>query len=90
MTAGRRAERTGQIMEDLADHVIARFPGRDSEVRALMKSSSRLQKLAAEHLELDRRVRAIDPAALPARYQQLESDIARVEREIDALLARGG
>lgn len=77
-------------MEDLADHVIARFPGRDSEVRALMKSSSRLQKLAAEHLELDRRVRAIDPAALPARYQQLESDIARVEREIDALLARGG
>jgi hypothetical protein len=76
-------------MENLADHIIAHFPGRDSEVRALARPSPRFQDLAAEHLELDHPRRAIDPEALPARYQQLESDIADLEREIGELLIGG-
>ena len=73
-------------MEDFVAYIIQRFPGRDSEIRELMKSDARAQDLARRHYELHRRLEALDPADNPQRLQQLESELQAVEREVKNLL----
>jgi uncharacterized protein YcaQ len=76
-------------MEDYVAHLIDRLPGRDSQIRELMGHNAQFQALARQHYELHERLRLSKPAENPQRFQQIESQLQDIEREIEDMLAKG-
>ena len=76
-------------MEDYVAHLIGRLPGRDSQIRELMARNEPFQALARQHYELHECLRQSQPADNPQRFQQIESQLQDIEREIEDLLAKG-
>jgi hypothetical protein len=76
-------------MEDYAAYLVGRLPGRDSQIRELLGRNEQFQALARRHYELHERLRQSPPADNPQRFQQIESQLQDIERQIEDLLAKG-